>query len=78
MAFSRHWHAFFDRTVPNMVLRIILMAIGLAFVAGSVALTRATGLGTSPISCFPATLSYLTPVTIGSWTFLLNTLFIIL
>lgn len=70
------WHTFFDRPVPNMILRLLVMFCGLSFVAASVALTRATGLGTSPISCIPATLSYLTPLSIGTWTFIMNSLFV--
>lgn len=70
------WQAFFDRPVPNMILRLVVMFCGLSCVAASVALTRATGLGTSPISCIPATLSYLTPLSIGTWTFIMNALFV--
>ena len=54
------------------------MVFGLAFVAESVGLTRATGLGTSPISCVPTTLSFFTPLTIGGWTFVMNVLFVII
>lgn len=78
MNFSNRWHAFFDRKTPNVVLRIIVMLIGLAFVAASVGLTRATGLGTSPISCVPTTLSFFTPLTIGGWTFVMNVLFVLI
>ena len=76
--FTDRWHAFFDRTIPNIVIRIIIMVFGLAFVAASVGLTRATGLGTSPISCVPTTLSFFTPLTIGGWTFVMNVLFVII
>ena len=78
MNFTDRWHAFFDRTIPNIVIRIIIMVFGLAFVAASVGLTRATGLGTSPISCVPTTLSFFTPLTIGGWTFVMNVLFVII
>lgn len=64
--FTQAWHSFFDRSTPNVILRLIIMLAGVAVVSASVALTRATGLGTSPVSCFPATLSYLTPLTIGT------------
>lgn len=76
MNHSGRWQAFFDRPAPNMILRLAVMFCGLSFVAASVALTRATGLGTSPISCIPATLSYLTPLSIGTWTFIMNSLFV--
>ena len=78
VGFTNRWHAFFDRTVPNIILRMIVMVCGLAFVAASVGLTRATGLGTSPISCVPTTLSFFTPLTIGGWTFVMNVLFVVL
>lgn len=60
------------------MLRLIVMLGGVAIVSASVALTRATGLGTSPVSCFPATLSYLTPLTIGTWTFIMNVVFVLI
>lgn len=60
------------------MLRLIVMLGGVAIVSASVALTRATGLGTSPVSCFPATLSYLTPLTIGTWTFIMNVIFVLI
>lgn len=78
MNVSTQWHRFFDRTVPNIILRLVVMFFGLAFVAASVGLTRATGLGTSPISCVPTTLSYFTPLSIGGWTFVMNVLFVLI
>lgn len=74
--FSSGWHKFFDKPVPNMTLRILVMLVGLSLSAFSVALSRATGLGTSPISCVPASLSFLTSLTIGGWTFIMNAVFI--
>lgn len=78
MNITDRWHAFFDRTIPNIAIRIVVMVFGLAFVAASVGLTRATGLGTSPISCVPTTLSFFTPLTIGGWTFVMNVLFVLI
>ncbi len=77
MKFTQTWNAFFNRTVPNVVLRIVVMFVGASCVAASVGLTRATGLGTSPISCFPTALSYITPFSIGVWTFVLNFAFVL-
>ena len=48
--FTQAWHSFFDRSTPNVILRLIIMLAGVAVVSASVALTRATGLGTSPVS----------------------------
>ena len=77
MNFTERWHTFFDRSAPNMILRLAVMFFGLALVAASVALTRASGLGTSPISCIPAVLSFTTAWTIGMWTFVVNVLFVL-
>lgn len=77
MKFSQRWHEFFDRKVPNAILRILVMFAGLAFVALGVALSRATGLGTSVVSAVPAVLSYATPITMGVFTFILNILFVL-
>ena len=76
--FAERWTATFDKPIPNMLLRCIIMITGLGFVAFAVALSRATGLGTSPISCVPAVLSYITPYTIGAITFFMNLIFIAL
>lgn len=78
MIFTERWHTFFDRSAPNMILRFAVMFFGLALVAASVALTRASGLGTSPISCIPAVLSFTTAWTIGTWTFVVNVLFVLI
>lgn len=78
MGFTAAWHDFFDKPLPNFLLRTVIMLIGAAMVAFSVALSRDTGLGTSPISCVPATLSFLTPLTVGTWTFIINLVFIAL
>lgn len=78
MNLTERWHTFFDKTTPNMILRLAVMFFGLAMVAASVALTRASGLGTSPISCIPAVLSFTTEWTIGTWTFVVNVLFVLI
>lgn len=78
MGLTERWHTFFDKTTPNMILRLVVMFFGLAMVAASVALTRASGLGTSPISCIPAVLSFTTEWTIGTWTFVINVLFVLI
>ena len=77
MSLASSWQRFFDKPAPNMALRVVVMFLGVVVMAASISLTRATGLGTSPISCVPATLSYMTPLTIGTWTFILNVLFVL-
>lgn len=57
---------------------MVVLLAGLASIAFGVALSRATGMGTSPISCVPAVLSYIVPqVTIGTFTFVFNLIFVI-
>lgn len=67
----------FARPVPNLVLRTVALVLGFAFIALGVALSRATGMGTSPISCVPCVVSYMTPLTIGTFTFILNAAFVV-
>lgn len=71
------WTAFFDRPVPNLILRLVLMLAGTASVAFGIALSRATDLGVSAISCIPGVLSFATPWTIGAWTLITNILFVL-
>jgi uncharacterized membrane protein YczE len=78
MNLKKHWNVLFNKTIPNFMLRLVVMLVGLALVAASVALTRACGLGTSPISCIPAVLSFATAWTIGTWTFFINVLFVLI
>ncbi len=78
MKFSQRWYRFFDKPVPNFILRLCLMLIGLFFTSLGVALSRATGLGTSTMSCVPAALSYITSFTIGTYTFLFNLIFVVI
>lgn len=72
MSPSDRWFAFFNRTIPNVILRLVVLFGGFLSMAMSIALMRTTGLGNSPISCIPATLSYITPLTLGTITFLMN------
>lgn len=77
MSIGERWFKFFDKPVPNLLLRLIVMFFGLACVAFSVALSRATGLGVSTISAIPGVLSFATPISIGTFTFAMNMLFIL-
>ncbi|MBR2836225.1 MAG: hypothetical protein IKE43_11040 [Coriobacteriales bacterium] len=71
------WTRFFSRRIPNVILRTIVLVLGFAWIAMGVAMSRHTGMGTSPISCVPCVLSFVTPITIGTYTMILNTLFVI-
>lgn len=76
--FSGGWIAVFTKPVPNLILRMVVLLAGLACIAWGVALSRATGMGTSPISCVPAVLSYVAPsFTIGTFTFVFNLMFVV-
>ena len=76
-SFSDRWTETFGRPIPNLLLRIACLVLGFAFIAFGVALSRATGMGTSPISCVPCVLSFMTPVTIGTYTMILNMAFVL-
>lgn len=76
MDLAEKWYLFFNKPAPNMVLRILVMAFGMAWMAFAIALTRTTGLGTSPISCVPTTLSFINGWSLGTWSFIFNLLFI--
>lgn len=77
LSFFDRWNAVFTKPVPNLVLRMAVLVVGLGFIAFGVALSRATGMGTSPISCVPAVLSYAVPgITIGTFTFVFNLVFV--
>ncbi len=77
MSIGERWFKFFDKPVPNLILRLIVMFFGLSCVAFGVAQSRATGLGVSTISAIPGVLSFATPITIGVFTFIMNMLFIV-
>lgn len=77
MSIGTKWFEFFDRALPNLVLRICLMFVGLTLMGFSVALSRATGLGVSTISAIPGVLSFWMPISIGTFTFVLNIVFVL-
>ncbi len=56
--------------------RLFLFIAGIALAGLGVAVTARASLGTSPISSLPYVLTFLTPLTFGTATFLLNALFV--
>ncbi|MBP2133621.1 putative membrane protein YczE [Methanomicrobium sp. W14] len=52
------------------------MVTGLFLTAAGIALSTKADLGTSPVSCIPYVLSLGLPLTIGEWTFIMNSAFI--
>ena len=77
MSLADRWITLFNKPIPNVILRLVVLFGGFLSMAMSIALMRTTGLGNSPISCIPATLSYLVPLTLGTITFIMNTCFLI-
>ena len=76
MPFSDTWFSVFDKNVPNFILRLILMLLGVACIAFGIALSRATDLGISAISCIPGVLNYATGFSLGTLTFAFNVLLV--
>ena len=62
----------------NVVKRCLLLVFGLLIMAYGVALSIKAGLGTSPISSLPYTLSQLTPLTVGTATIAMHCALILL
>ena len=76
-SFADTWYGVFDRAVPNFVLRLVLMMAGVAFVAFGIAVSRATDLGISAISCIPGVIHYASGLTLGTITFMFNVLLLL-
>lgn len=77
MNLTDRWFAFFSKAIPNVILRLVVLFGGFLSMAMSISLMRTTGLGNSPISCVPATLSFITPLTLGTITFIMNMCFLV-
>lgn len=58
--------------------RTLLMAAGFFIMTFGVALSTKADLGTTPVSCIPYVLSLASPFTMGTWTFIMNVLFVII
>lgn len=65
-------------SVLKLCIRYICFFAGLFVIAVGVAFSRRGGLGTSPVSCIPAVLEYVTPWTMGEITIAMHVLFILL
>lgn len=62
----------------HLVKRSVLLILGLVIMAYGVAFSIQAGLGTSPISSLPYTVSELTPLTVGMVTVIMNCVLILL
>ena len=58
------------------VRRYVVLVIGLAIMSCGIAMSKLAELGTTPISCIPATLSY-SSFTIGIWTMIFNAILVL-
>ncbi len=65
-----------EYTGRQLAKRYVLLVTGLFIMACGIAMSKRAELGTTPISCIPAVLSY-TSLTIGTWTVIFNTLMVL-
>lgn len=73
---SSRFASLLDRLIPNMVVRVMVVLIGMTLVAFGIALSRQTLLGSSPISAIPTVLSFAFPYSIGTFTFAISIIFL--
>lgn len=66
-----------EYTERQLAKRYCLLVIALFFMACGIAMSKLADLGTTPISCIPAVLSY-SWLTIGAWTIIVNAILIVL
>lgn len=64
-------------TRADTLKRYIIFSIGVLVAATGIAFITRAGLGTSPISGVPFVLSLITPVSMGTYTFAFNMLFLV-
>ena len=62
----------------SMVKRYCVFVLGMVFCALGISFVTRAGLGTSPVSGLPFVLSLITEISMGTFTFLFNMLFLIL
>lgn len=63
-------------TGRQLVKRCCLLGLGLFVMSLGIAMSKIAGIGTTPISCIPAAFTFFTPLSMGTLTFLFNTLLI--
>lgn len=64
-----------ERSLP---VRWLIFTAGLTILAFGIAMSIRAGLGTSPISSFPAVMGLATPWSVGTWTAIMNIAFVAL
>ena len=62
----------------QLVKRYCLLGIGLFIMSIGIAMSKRAGIGTTPISCIPATMSFFTPISMGMLTFLFNAFLVVI
>ena len=65
-----------DYSKKQIVKRCIALTAGLFIMSIGIAMSKLAELGTTPISCIPATLTYFTSLSIGVWTMIFNALLV--
>lgn len=65
-----------EYTGRQLAKRYALLVVGLFILSCGIAMSKRAELGTTPISCVPAVLSY-TSLTIGTWTIIYNTIMVL-
>lgn len=65
-------------TITHLPMRLILLCAGLAVMALGVAFSIKAALGTSPISSFPYVTSYISGLSVGTTTIIINTFFVLI
>ena len=63
--------------MKKYIVKYLIFIIGLYFLAAGIVLILRSSLGTTPISSVNYVLSLNTPITLGTWTFLINMLLIL-
>lgn len=63
--------------ISNLIARYAIFVVGLYFLATGIVLIVRSTLGTTPISSVNYVMSLNTPLTLGTWTFIINILLII-
>lgn len=62
----------------SLAVRWLLFGLGITILSFGIALSIRAGLGTSPISSFPAVMGVATPWSVGVWTTIMNLAFVVL
>lgn len=65
-------------TRRQLVKRYCLLGVGIYIMTIGIAMSKLAGLGTTPISCIPASCSYFTPLSMGMVTIIFNAILVLI